>query len=440
MTVETEVTRVIVAGNGVTTAFSYTFPIPGSSSTDQTNAELLLLGTDSSITVLADNLWSITGVETDVGGTVTYPLSGSPVTTGAFLILNRIVPYLQSTSLSAQGAYSPEVVEAALDNLAFQTEQLNTRLLQAVRAPIADAALSDLPTAEKRANSFLYFDDNGDVTTASSTGGSISGVILVGTNSTNATRTQTLLLTGPAILSVTTDTASVTTVVTTASTGSGSGTITVTDGTHTASNATTINFTSNATVTNSTGSTASVAITGGGGGGGGLVYLSTVTASNSATMDILTGFSDTYDNYLVVLTSISPANNNVALGFQISHNAGSSWLGSTNFSWDLYTASVGSVAGSAAGSAASALVALNLNNASGQTISGKIWFNDLRSATDYKETYGVMTGLDASSTLFNWTSDSLSQDNANKTNGIRFLMSSGNIASGTAILYGLAKS
>ena len=208
MTVSTEVTRVIVEGNASTTTFSYSFPIPGSSSTDQTNAELLLLGTDSSITVLADNLCSITGIVHDigdgVGGTFTYPLTGSPVNTGSFLTLNRIVPYTQTTVLPTQGGYSPAVVMNALDWLALQTEQLNTWSLQSVRAPITDDALSDLPTATLRAGSFLYFDPiNGDVTTASSTSGMPSS-ILVGTNSTSASGTTELLLTGSAVASVAT--------------------------------------------------------------------------------------------------------------------------------------------------------------------------------------------------------------------------------------------
>lgn len=175
MTVSTEISRVIVQGNGVTTSQAYSFPIPGSSSTDQTNAELVLTDSNGVSTTLANNLWSITGVVTDisdgVGGNFVYPLSGSPVTTGSSLTLARIVPYTQDTTLGSQSAYSPTVVENALDDLALQTEQLNTWRLQSVRAPITDAALSDLPTKVKRANSLLAFDSNGDVTTASTSGG-----------------------------------------------------------------------------------------------------------------------------------------------------------------------------------------------------------------------------------------------------------------------------
>lgn len=174
MTVSTEISRVIVQGNAVTTSFAYTFPIPGSSATDQTNAELVLTDASGISTTLAANLWSITGVVTDisdgVGGNFVYN-PGSPITTGSSLTLARIVPYTQDTTLGSQSAYSPTVVENALDDLALQTEQLNTWRLQSVRAPLTDAALSDLPTKVKRANSLLAFDANGDVTTASTSGG-----------------------------------------------------------------------------------------------------------------------------------------------------------------------------------------------------------------------------------------------------------------------------
>jgi len=184
MTVSTQITRVIVEGDGSTSTFSYSFPIPGSTSTDQTNCQLILTDSDSVSTTLANNLWSITGIVHDitdgVGGTFTYPLSGSPVSTGSFLTLNRIVPYLQPTELTGQGAYSPAVVMNALDNLALQTEQLNTSALQSVRAPITDPALDDLPAAALRANLLLGFDSTGQpvAVPASSGGGGGDGLFV----------------------------------------------------------------------------------------------------------------------------------------------------------------------------------------------------------------------------------------------------------------------
>lgn len=437
MTVSTEVSRVIVEGNSVATSFAYSFPIPGSTATDQTNAELILLGTDSSITVLADNLWSMTGVGTAVGGTFVYN-PGSPLTTGAFLVLNRIVPYLQPTELTAQGAYSPAVVMAALDNLAFQTEQLNTWRLQSIRAPITDAALSDLPTADLRANSFLYFDDNGDVTTASSTGGMPSSILVGNTASTTVFRTQTLILPGATLTSSGSET--------TASFVLSGGTFTVTDGTHTASNASILKFTSNATVTNSTGSTASVAITGGGGGGA-MVFISSNTLDTGLDrLNITTGIDDTYDNYQIEILDVYAQTDGAQVNVLLSTNSGVTWI-SSGYGWVdagmIPHASPTNVV--AQGGNGLSIISLYggsfsaLSNLPSNTVHGTLKLRGFRNPAGYKmigiytETYGqdaqpelvIGAGSLATTTVIN---------------GIQFLLNTGNWGGGVIRLYGIAKS
>ena len=293
MTVSTDVTRVIVEGNGASTSFAYSFPIAGTSDTDQTNCELILTDSSGVSTTLANNLWSITGVVTDitdgVGGNFTYS-PGSPIASGNFLTLNRTQPYLQPTTLSGQGAYSPAVVENALDNLALQTEQLNTRLLQTVRAPITDDALSDLPTAALRANSFLYFDNSGNVSTVSSTTG-IASSILVGTNSTTALEVTELLLTGSAVTSIVNASGVATATIDASS-------LSVTDGSTTVSAVTSIHFTANATVSSGGAGIANVANTGSSGGsgtpGGRLTLTSGSPVMSTNAVAVSTVYYDTY--------------------------------------------------------------------------------------------------------------------------------------------------
>lgn len=431
MTVSTEVTRVIVEGDGVTTSFSYTFPIPGSTATDQTNAELVLLGTDSSITVLADNLWSMTGVGTAVGGTFTYN-PGSPLTTGAFLVLNRIVPYTQPTELGTQGAYSPTVVMAALDNIAYQTEQLNTRELQNVRAPITDAALSDLPTADLRANSFLYFDDNGDVSTASSTGGLIGAIILVGTNSTAAARTSTLLLTGSGVSSVTTVNG-----VTTASIAGG--TISVTDGTHTGSNVTTINFTgTGAVVTTTTGPIVNVAVAGGGGSGSGsLVLLEQHTASTSSSLDFVSAFTSTYNTYFIDIVGIVPATQQ-DLQMQVSTNSGSTFLTATVYNWALIGPTFANGALTFSGSGTTGDTKFVLAGGASQ-ISAQGYISELLSTTLEPTFWFKSTYVSSGNSIANDSYGMYIRPDSLPLNAIRFKAASGNITSGTIRVYGLAK-
>jgi len=48
-------------------------------------------------------------------------------------------------------------------------------------------------------------------------------------------------------------------------------------------------------------------------GGGSWVYLSTVTASSSATVDITNTINSTYDTYFIVASNIVPSSNNVSL-------------------------------------------------------------------------------------------------------------------------------
>ena len=74
--------------------------------------------------LLNNTQYSISGVGNPNGGTVTYPLSGSPISSGTSLTMIRILAYQQLTDLINQGSYYPEVVEAALDYLTMLTQQL----------------------------------------------------------------------------------------------------------------------------------------------------------------------------------------------------------------------------------------------------------------------------------------------------------------------------
>src|SRR5262249_950360 len=68
-----------------------------------------------------------TGSLHHVGGTVTYPLSGSPIANGTSLTVSRIVPLTQTTSISNQGDFAPTVTERALDQLCLEIQQVAAR-------------------------------------------------------------------------------------------------------------------------------------------------------------------------------------------------------------------------------------------------------------------------------------------------------------------------
>lgn len=120
MTISTTATSVTYTGNGGTTTWSYTFPIPAL--TDLV-VQVTQISTGTTSTI-ASNLYTATGIGLASGGNVTYPLSGTPLSTDYRITISRVVPYVQSTDLTNQSALYADVIEAALDYLTMQTQQL----------------------------------------------------------------------------------------------------------------------------------------------------------------------------------------------------------------------------------------------------------------------------------------------------------------------------
>lgn len=125
MTVSTTTFFVTVLGNGVTTVFNYDF-IADSADT----MEVIFIDADAVETTLDPSQYTLfinppaVGSLWGVGGTVTYPLAGSPIATGESLRIQRIEPYVQTVSISNQGAFYPQAVEQGLDKLELQIQQL----------------------------------------------------------------------------------------------------------------------------------------------------------------------------------------------------------------------------------------------------------------------------------------------------------------------------
>lgn len=109
--------------NGVTTSFAYNFLVPYQP--DGITPAVNVIVTQGGVaTTLNSSQYSITGVGSASGGTVTYPLSGAPLATGATVTILRAYPYTQGTSVGNVGFY-PHTVEQVADNLEYQIQQLN---------------------------------------------------------------------------------------------------------------------------------------------------------------------------------------------------------------------------------------------------------------------------------------------------------------------------
>ena len=175
----------------------------------------------------------------------------------------------------------------------------------------------------------------------------------------------------------------------------------------------------------------------------GLNHITTVTASDSASLDINSTFSSTYLNYLVVLTNLVPATNNVSMNMLFSADNGSSYI-TSNYQYVLKNFYVGpSGDGNSESTATSTqLLATSCNNAASDAgTNGNIFI------------YSPIS--DAMRTTYVWDLKSRMGDGSNyhqrlvgagevggdtDTNAFQISYSSGNVASGTIRVYGITNS
>lgn len=121
--------KVKYTGNGVAKVFTYGFKI--FAKTDIYVGIIDNSVSPATITQLAvDTDFSLTGVGSDSGGTVTYPLSGSAIPSTKQIVIKPSVSYVQELVLSNQ---SDKPIEIALDKLSTQIKQVAEELDRAVK-------------------------------------------------------------------------------------------------------------------------------------------------------------------------------------------------------------------------------------------------------------------------------------------------------------------
>ncbi|CAJ0778713.1 hypothetical protein LMG7141_00790 [Ralstonia condita] len=195
MTISTTSNSVVAQGNGATTNFSFSFAVPSAAF-----LQVLYADTTGTVTLLPPSSYSVSGIGSSVGGSVTYPLSGPPIPAGTSLLIQRIVPYLQLTDLINQAGYYPNVVELALDYLTMEIQQLAQNSALSLNVPFAAVAPGlTFPNAAGRASKLAGFDASGNVAvypiTASVGAGSLTseGPFVAGTNFTPGVTTSLTL-------------------------------------------------------------------------------------------------------------------------------------------------------------------------------------------------------------------------------------------------------
>ena len=138
MSLSSTINKVIHSGNETATVWPFSFPVH-----EMTHLAVFFTDGTGSETVLSPSLYDVSGIGDPAGGSVTYPLSGSPIASGTKLTLLRTVPYTQTTVLSNQGGYYPEVVERRFDQIYMALQQLEERVGRASLHSLSD------PTTEQ---------------------------------------------------------------------------------------------------------------------------------------------------------------------------------------------------------------------------------------------------------------------------------------------------
>lgn len=166
------------------------------------------------------------------------------------------------------------------------------------------------------------------------------------------------------------------------------------------------------------------------GGGGGLVLIQTQTASNSTTLDFTTGF--TFVDYLVVVSDLIMTNNNQSLYMQVSTNGGSTWIGTgySGFSGSILQAS--SLYNSTSSNAF--VLATNIDNNVGGGVSGMF---EVTLAANVSMVSG--TSMIFSFGQGVWALYGGGGAGPANANALRFAAGTGNISSGTITVYGFSR-
>lgn len=156
MTVSTQTAKSQYTGNGVTTAFTGSFPI-----LDEDHALVILtstLGVDTTQTIATHYTISGVGGSTFTVTFLTAPASGVKVT------IARNVPLTQELDLVENDEMPSAELEKSYDKTAMIDQQINEKTNRALRFPVTDSSSlsAEIPNAATRAGKVLGFDADGE--------------------------------------------------------------------------------------------------------------------------------------------------------------------------------------------------------------------------------------------------------------------------------------
>lgn len=183
----------------------------------------------------------------------------------------------------------------------------------------------------------------------------------------------------------------------------------------------------------------------GGGGSGSLVLLESHIASASASLDFTTRnasgqsgatIQSDFNDYEIRIVNIIPETDNVDFRMRVSTDGGLTFITTNSYSWLIGTQHGATTDAASATGVAFMQFGNSYNNTANWSVTGRLQLCGPGSAL-YKAVIGEVMGLNAGA-RFRWTVSGL-YEATTAVNAVRFYFSSGNIASGTIRVYGVAK-
>jgi hypothetical protein len=178
-----------------------------------------------------------------------------------------------------------------------------------------------------------------------------------------------------------------------------------------------------------------------GGAAGALAFLEAHTAASSSSLDFTSFISSTYDTYLIEGVALVMGTDNVDLRVEIGTGGGPTYDTGNNYHWAAIGFSSGNTQFNDSGSSGIAKLVKGMDN--GLTAFAFTDFSltamNLQSTTLNKALFGKTYYLDNSSNVIFSTWGMIWTTAATAVTALRFIPSSGNIASGTIRIYGVSK-
>jgi hypothetical protein len=173
--------------------------------------------------------------------------------------------------------------------------------------------------------------------------------------------------------------------------------------------------------------------------GGGLTLLEVRTASNSASLDFTTGITSAFDQYVLEINSFVPAADSSLL-VRFSSNNGSSWDTGSNYNWTAWCTANGAFpSGHVEGTSQTSLnVWQTIESTSSAGVSATLRIHNPLNASVSKLLRFDGVAMQDTGDLYRFEGGG-KYASASVINGIQLKAGSGNIASGVARLYGVAK-